>query len=973
MSDEQQPSKNNNKGRGRSGRGRGRSRGRGGRGNKDNNDNNNNNSNFAGRGPKNFNNSRGGRGPRHVGNERSRPDRIEPKLPMDSSDEEDETDENVVGGKKVRANSINLSPLKADEQIDHITPVGNVTSPDTKIDDTSQRAQHAYCLICYSSKLHTRRTISPCGHDDVCWTCHLQMRYLHNDNKCPVCKTSNDMLIVDVDSDTVHEKDADDGRLVHHKRYEEYSIWGTELPGFTYRDDVGMFFPNNIYESYVIPLLGYGCGLPNCEFSNEDTSLYINEKDVCKEVGDKKKKPNASGREVKKRLTGLKALKAHLRIDHGYALCDLCVDNKRDFVSKLIRYTPQGLKQHQSKGDGALSGFTGHPLCEFCRPLRFYDIVKLHEHLNKEHYKCHVCDKAGKPHQFFKDYTRLERHFDREHYLCHDQQCLAARFVVFDNEIDLRAHEASVHGTTRRDGGTKIKLEFRVRRDNDTFEQLQDVPSGEDFQFGLNGEAFVPEALPGENDEEQQRQINEPDISHPAHAARTAELRAQAALVRERDGTNASGSSGRDGGESFPALGMDGSDSAGGGMLVGWTADGARTAGSRPGGLKRTAVGKVTEEEFPSLGPGPSSSANIRRAALGLGKKKKSQPQVGNFSAMASRPSSALSTSRPISNVSYASSLPTSAPDMSGNNFPSLGGGGTTTATSTYARTAPNMKSANNFPSLGGSTSRPNSASSQRSNPYAAAQAHARKLNANKAPGSSASAFPALSSDFPPPPTSSNVKKSKVTNAFAAKKPPPMDNVLQFPPPSSKPSAESLREGKDTIQDLKQLLGSKYKQLKKLTKDFASGTTPPETYINEAASLFEQGLSDKAFWDNIPPLIQGIPNESAVNLAMQHLDSLRAANQMQNMNFNASSQSKRPINYILPTKKKTNSWGTKSGGQKKPEAVKPSGPPPGFCIDESKPSSTAKKNSGAANANGKGRKSKAKKKNNELKNLAFGI
>ena len=949
MSDEQ-PSKNNNKGRGRGGgRGRGRGRGRGGRGNNSSNDNNNNNSNFAGRGPKNFSNSgggRGGRGPRHVGNERSRPDRIEPKLPMDSSDEEDETDENVVGGKKVRANSINLSPLKADEQIDHISPVGTITSPATKTDDTSQRAQHAYCLICYSSKLHTRRTISPCGHDDICWACHLQMRYLHNDNKCPVCKTTNDMLIVDEDSDRVLEKDADDGRLVHHKRYEEYSIWGIELPGFTYRDDVGMFFPNNIYELYVIPLLGYGCGLPNCEFSNEDTSLYINEKDVCKEVGDggeiKKKKPNASGREVKKRLTGLKALKAHLRIDHGYALCDLCVDNKRDFVSKLVRYTPQGLKQHQSKGDGALSGFTGHPLCEFCKPLRFYDIVKLHEHLNKEHYKCHICEKAGKPNQFFKDYTRLERHFDREHYLCHHQQCLAARFVVFENEIDLRAHESSVHGTTRRDGGTKIKLEFRVRRDNDTFEQFQDVPSGEDFQFGLHGEAFVPEALPGENDEEQQRQINEPDISHPAHAARTAELRSQAALVRERDGTNATGcvGSGRSG-EAFPALGVDGTSdsSAGGGMLVGWTAYGARTAGSRPGGLKRTAVGKVTKEEFPSLGPGPSSSANARRAALGLGKKKKPQSQVGNFSAMASRPSSASSTSRPISNVSYASSIPTSAP---------------------------NMKSADNFPSLGGFTSRPNSASSQRSTPYAAAQAHARKLNANKAP--SASAFPALSSDFPPPPTSSNIKKSKVANAIAAKKPPPMDNVLQFPPPSSKPSAESLREGKDTVQDLKSLLGSRYKQLKKLTKDFASGNTPPETYINEAASLFEQGLSDKAFWENIPPLIQGIPNESAVNHAMQHLDSLKAANRMQNMNFNGGGQSKKPINYILPAKKKTNSWGTK-----KTEAVKPSGPPPGFGMEESKPSSTTKKNSGAANTNGKGRTTKSKQKNNELKNLAFGI
>ena len=45
--------------------------------------------------------------------------------------------------------------------------------------------------------------------------------------------------------------------------------------------------------------------------------------------------------------------------------------------------------------------------------------------------------------------------------------------------------------------GTKIKLEFRGRRDGD--EHLHQVaPTGDDFQYGLNGEAFVPDALPGD-------------------------------------------------------------------------------------------------------------------------------------------------------------------------------------------------------------------------------------------------------------------------------------------------------------------------------------------------------------------------------------------------------------------------------------------------------------------------------------------
>ena len=660
-------------------------------------------------------------------------------------------------------------------------------------------------------------------------------------------------------------------------------------------------------------------------------------------------------------------------------MCDLCVDNKRDFVSKLVRYTPQGLKQHQSKGDGEHSGFTGHPLCEFCKPLRFYDIVKLHEHLNKEHYKCHICDKQGKPNQFFKDYTRLERHFDRDHYLCHDGQCLAARFVVFENEIDLRAHESSVHGTTRRDGGTKIKLEFRVRRDGETLEQYQNVPSGEDFQFGLNGEAFVPDALPGEENDgqqqQQQRQINEPDISHPVHAARTAELRAMAATIRERDGTGAVGSGASGDNEAFPSLGMDtATDStataagSGGGMLVGWTSDGARTAGSLPGGLKRTAVGKVTDEEFPSLGGASTTSRNNRYAALGLGKKKSTQQaaRVSNFSAVASRPtSSSMNAARPFSSASYSASLPIRAPDMNRDNFPSLGGGST----------APNVKSSDNFPSLGGGASRPRSAV-QSTNPYAAAQAHARKLNAGKAPGSApsaSSAFPALSSDFPPPPTSNNVKKSSVASAFAPKKPPPMDNVLQFPPPSfSKPTEESLQAGKETVQSLKQLLGtSRYKKLKSLTKDFANGETNPETYVDEAASLFDQGIADKAFWDKIPALIQGIPNEAAVSRAMQHLESVRMANQMQTMEFSgAGNNNKKPVNYILPTKKKTNSWGNNINQKISAATETKLGPSNNINNAKTKlqqqPAAAAKKTS-------ESKKSKAKKKNNELKSLAFGI
>ena len=351
MSDEPKKSNGRNKGGrsgGRGGRGRG-GRGGGGRGNNSNNNNDassnsNNNSqsatNFAGRGPKNFSGGRGtsssssgrgrgggGNGPRHMGNnERSRPDRICPQLPTDD-DEEEEVDENNInsaaggGSSNKFGSSPRSKPSSSEnEHVDHIAPINPIISSPTNktngnnntnnnINDSVElsKLQHEICMICFSSKLSTRRTITPCGHDDVCWTCQLQMRYLHSDRKCPVCKATNEMLIVDTDRVDVTMEDVTDGTLVHHKRYNQYNVWGNELPGFIYREDVGMFFPIDLYERYVTPLLGFGCGLPYCEYTN-DGSLYVNEKDMMNDTKKKQQQQGSVGREVKKRLTGLSKL-----------------------------------------------------------------------------------------------------------------------------------------------------------------------------------------------------------------------------------------------------------------------------------------------------------------------------------------------------------------------------------------------------------------------------------------------------------------------------------------------------------------------------------------------------------------------------------------------------------------------------------------------------------------------------------------
>ena len=150
---------------------------------------------------------------------------------------------------------------------------------------------------------------------------------------------------------------------------------------------------------------------------------------------------------------------------------------------------------------------------------------------------------------------------------------------MFENEIALRAHERSTHGATST-GSSKINLEFNVRGShrrgsaNDGDGNDQEAPREEDFQFGLDGEAFVPEALPnqdgGGDAAAAARQENEPEITHAAHAERTAALRAEAAQ-RAREQA-----------EAFPTLGGDTSGPAGsGGSMVGWTADGRAGLGRR--------------------------------------------------------------------------------------------------------------------------------------------------------------------------------------------------------------------------------------------------------------------------------------------------------------------------------------------------------------------------------------------------------
>ena len=144
-------------------------------------------------------------------------------------------------------------------------------------------------------------------------------------------------------------------------------------------------------------------------------------------------------------------LHRHVKSTHHKIMCDLCTRNKKVFTHEHELFTQQELRKHEKFGDdnpGAVdqSGFKGHPECGFCRQ-RFYGDDELYNHCRDRHERCHICDRRhqGRQQQYYVDYNSLEQHFKKDHFLCADQECLDKKFVVFESEMDLKAHQLEAH------------------------------------------------------------------------------------------------------------------------------------------------------------------------------------------------------------------------------------------------------------------------------------------------------------------------------------------------------------------------------------------------------------------------------------------------------------------------------------------------------------------------------------------------
>ncbi|KAI5463547.1 hypothetical protein BGZ63DRAFT_402844 [Mariannaea sp. PMI_226] len=284
------------------------------------------------------------------------------------------------------------------------------------------------CFICANPVAH--HSIAPCNHA-TCHICGLRMRALYKTKDCAHCRTPADYVIFTDDPE---------------KRFEDY----TNKDITTTDSNVGIKYTNEDIVGDTVLLLRYNCPDPSCDFAG----------------------------------LGWPDLHRHVKSAHRKRMCDLCTRNKKVFTHEHELFTDRELEKHMRHGDdkpGAAdqTGFKGHPLCGFCGE-RFYDDDKLYEHCRNKHERCFICDRrdSRKPH-YYLDYNALEEHFKKDHYPCSDRECLEKKFVVFESELDLQAHQISEHAgkSTTRDARVVDISGFDYRQ---SYQHERRGPSGRD-------------------------------------------------------------------------------------------------------------------------------------------------------------------------------------------------------------------------------------------------------------------------------------------------------------------------------------------------------------------------------------------------------------------------------------------------------------------------------------------------------------
>ncbi|XP_023177787.2 E3 ubiquitin-protein ligase ZNF598 [Drosophila hydei] len=268
----------------------------------------------------------------------------------------------------------------------------NVKSSESKTESLNNQSGNDdnACVVCFKNvEIYS---IGDCDHP-VCYECSTRMRVLCQQNECPICRHVLNKVLFTLEKLPYRELEASNRSDFYSKKYRI---------GFCTADIQQKFYK----------LLDHPCSQCNVQ-------------------------PYRT----------FEALRNHVLREHHMYFCDLCVKNLKIFTFERRCYTQSELTTHNTKGDPDNTSHRGHPLCEYCNE-RYVDRDELFRHLRRYHYFCHFCDADG-CNDFYNVYADLADHFRKEHFLCEEGKCATEEFTgAFRNEIEYKAHVASVHGKT---------------------------------------------------------------------------------------------------------------------------------------------------------------------------------------------------------------------------------------------------------------------------------------------------------------------------------------------------------------------------------------------------------------------------------------------------------------------------------------------------------------------------------------------
>ncbi|XP_057517780.1 uncharacterized protein LOC130798697 [Amaranthus tricolor] len=285
----------------------------------------------------------------------------------------------------------------------------------------------------------------PCGHREVCSTCVARLRFICDDRRCCICKSDCNVVFVT-------KALGDYTRAVNDFSTFPAQVKEGKVENYWYHEDTQAFFDDAEHYKMIRAMCRLSCS-------------------IC----DKEEHPQHK----RQRFRNIGQLKRHLSYDHGLRMCDLCLEGRKVFICEQKLYTRAQLNQHMKRGDSEVDGteserggFTGHPMCEFCRSS-FYGENELYSHMSTEHFTCHICQRRNPgQYEYFKDYDDLETHFRHDHFLCEDEACLVKKFIVFQTEAELKRHNALEHGgrmsRSKRNAVLQIPTSFRYRSGNES-------------------------------------------------------------------------------------------------------------------------------------------------------------------------------------------------------------------------------------------------------------------------------------------------------------------------------------------------------------------------------------------------------------------------------------------------------------------------------------------------------------------------